>query len=287
MAFLAGFFTAVILAVLGALAVIYGGLFNVAATDPHNEAVFWALSTTMRNSVELRAADIAVPEDLREEARWKDGFGHYDTLCRGCHGAPGMDPSPVGQGLRPNPPDLAETVPTWSAGELFWILDHGIKMTGMPAFGPTHREEDLWSIVAFLERLPDMPPEEYRKLVQAQEEPETKPVEEKQPQAQPAVTVEMTGDLRYAPETVTVTAGDTVKWTNVSSMQHTVTADAGKAQDPAHVQLPPEARPFDSGMIRPEGAFTHRFEVPGTYRYFCIPHEAAGMVGTVRVKAKE
>jgi plastocyanin len=52
------------------------------------------------------------------------------------------------------------------------------------------------------------------------------------------------------------------------------------AQDAA---LPPNTKEFDSGLISPGKDYSHTFTVPGTYKYFCIPHEAAGMVGTVVV----
>ncbi len=104
------------------------------------------------------------------------------------------------------------------------------------------------------------------------------------PAAAAETVVEMTADLRFVPQTVTIQAGETVEWRNASPMAHTVTADPAKAGDPAHVALPEGAQPFDSGFVQPGGSYRHRFEVPGTYRYFCIPHEAAGMVGTVEVR---
>ena len=99
-----------------------------------------------------------------------------------------------------------------------------------------------------------------------------------------ATTVEMTAALNYSPETVTIQAGETVRWTNTSEVVHTVTADPGAAADPSHVRLPEGASPFDSGNIGPGDSYTHTFDVPGTYRYFCIPHEMQGMVGTVVVE---
>ena len=100
-------------------------------------------------------------------------------------------------------------------------------------------------------------------------------------------TVRMTNSLKYVPEEVTVRAGQTVVWTNTSSMFHTVTADPVLAKDRSHAQLPEGAGPFDSGNIAPGEAFRHTFEVPGTYVYFCIPHEAVGMVGRIIVQKKQ
>lgn len=103
-------------------------------------------------------------------------------------------------------------------------------------------------------------------------------------QPEPAATVGMTDDLKFEPETITIEAGETVLWRNSSNLVHTVTADPSKAADPAHVELPEGAETFDSGFIEAGGTYSHTFEVPGRYRYFCIPHEAAGMIGEVVVE---
>jgi len=102
--------------------------------------------------------------------------------------------------------------------------------------------------------------------------------------AQEAALVEMTDDNKYDPERVTIRAGETVKWTNPSKAVHTVTADPAKAATPDHVELPPNAEVFDSGNIQPGGTYSHKFDVPGRYKYFCIPHEKMGMIGEVEVR---
>ena len=103
-------------------------------------------------------------------------------------------------------------------------------------------------------------------------------------QSEPAAIIRMTGDLTFEPATVTVPAGSTVKWENTSSIPHTATADPAQAADPERVELPQGAEPFNSGLVQPGGSYTHTFTVPGRYQYFCIPHEAAGMIGTVVVE---
>lgn len=100
----------------------------------------------------------------------------------------------------------------------------------------------------------------------------------------PAAVVGMTNTLKFEPDTVRIEAGETVRWENSSIIVHTVTADPEKATKDESVQLPERASPFDSGNLDPEATFEHTFEVPGTYRYFCIPHEATKMYGTVLVE---
>jgi hypothetical protein len=88
-------------------------------------------------------------------------------MCAICHGVPGEEPSPIRQGLSPAPPklDSRQTQKRSDAG-LFWIITNGIRMTGMPAFGRSHNDEELWSIVAFLRLLPKLKPEEYSLMVE-------------------------------------------------------------------------------------------------------------------------
>ena len=70
------------------------------------------------------------------------------------------------KGLNPQAPNLTDAVKAWTPRQLFWIIKHGVKMTGMPSFGATHDDDDVWSIVAFVEKLPEMSAEQYRQLKQ-------------------------------------------------------------------------------------------------------------------------
>ena len=154
----------IILIIGGALIFIYSGAYNIAATDPTSGIVGWVLETTRNQSVENYAEDIRVPnlETLNKE----EGFKMFDGMCVQCHGAPGVKRQEFAKGLDPKPPELSDAVSEWTTAELFWIIRHGLKMTGMPGFGPTHSEEQLWSTVAFLRTLPDMASEEYQSLRQ-------------------------------------------------------------------------------------------------------------------------
>jgi plastocyanin len=96
--------------------------------------------------------------------------------------------------------------------------------------------------------------------------------------------VMMTEQMRFTPAELTVQIGDTVEWRNTSVMIHTVSADPQLAVQPNHVSLPAGAMPFHSGALLPQGQFRYTFGIPGVYRYICIHHETAGMVGTIVVK---
>lgn len=146
--------------VLGGIIFIYSGVYNVAATEDHTALGRWVLGTTQDRSIAARAGDVPDPPAI-DSGMVAHGFEHYRAMCVVCHGAPGVERGEFGKGITPTPPELAEEAEEFSSKELFWITKHGMKMAGMPAFGPTHSDEEIWGIVAFLERLPEMTPEEY------------------------------------------------------------------------------------------------------------------------------
>ena len=160
-------FIALLILTIGAfLAYIYSGVANVAATSSDSYVVRWVLGTIQEHSISSRIASIQVPP-LTDPKMIENGFMHYEDHCAGCHLAPGMDNSDLRAGLNPRPPSLARAVPYSTPAELFWITKNGIKMTAMPAWGQTHDDATLWAIVAFLEKLPTMTPEEFQAMKQS------------------------------------------------------------------------------------------------------------------------
>jgi mono/diheme cytochrome c family protein len=153
----------IVLGALGAVAFIYSGLYDISATDQHLRPTYYAMQTTMRRSIERRAADIAVPP-LGAPAQRERGLSLFRAHCVQCHGAPGVAPEPFALGLTPLPTPLARSGKDRSPAELFWVVKHGIKMTGMPAWEFRLPEEDIWSVVAFLKQLPLLSPAAYQAL---------------------------------------------------------------------------------------------------------------------------
>jgi plastocyanin len=99
------------------------------------------------------------------------------------------------------------------------------------------------------------------------------------------IVVKMTDTLPfYSPDKITIKAGDTVRWVNDGQTIHDVSTNPAIAQNPKDTSMPKGAVAFDSGFIPPAGTYSYTFTVPGTYRYFCLPHEKDGMVGVVVVK---
>jgi mono/diheme cytochrome c family protein len=156
--------TALILVVLG-LAWLFSGVFDVSADTPHWPVTRWAAETLRDQSIARRAKDHSAPATLDQPAVIAKGAGEYAEMCAACHLAPGMADTELRRGLNPAPPALAAMSGQRTPAEQFWIVKHGLKMTGMPAWGITHDDERLWSLVAFLRRLPGMTAEEYGQLV--------------------------------------------------------------------------------------------------------------------------
>jgi plastocyanin len=101
----------------------------------------------------------------------------------------------------------------------------------------------------------------------------------------------MTAAQSFSPETVTISVGDTVTWDNGSSEQHTVTAEESDLPDGADYFASGDPASEDeanddvsAGFIGPGESYAHTFDMPGTYRYYCIPHQEAGMEGTIVVE---
>lgn len=156
----AGMIGLLLLAFVVGLFVVYTGAYNVAATEDHSPFFRWAFTTTMHNSIEGRAAEVDAPARF-DDAMVAAGAREYQAMCQHCHGGPGVQQADWAKGMLPQPPHLIDEASEWAPNEIFWIVKHGIKTTGMPAFGPTHDDETLWNIAAFVEQLPGMTEEQY------------------------------------------------------------------------------------------------------------------------------
>ena len=141
-------------------AVVFGGLYDVASTQEHWQVTHRILEKAMRQSVRLRARDIAEPP-LADEAMALRGAGCFRDKCVQCHGAPGVAPGDPGKSMQPIPGPLVDAPRHWRARELYWLTRNGIRMSGMPAWEFRLREDELWELVAFMRRLPALGAPEY------------------------------------------------------------------------------------------------------------------------------
>ncbi|HSO20956.1 MAG TPA: cytochrome c, partial [Desulfosarcina sp.] len=147
---------------LGGMLFTWSGLYDIAATEPHWDATVSLINTLRDRSIAVHSRGIQAP-NLDDPQYRRAAVGHYHGMCRLCHGAPGAHTNEFAEGLYPSPPDLTSGAVRniRSAAEMYWIVKHGIKMTGMPAFGPTHDEKELWGLVALARALPGMSAEAY------------------------------------------------------------------------------------------------------------------------------
>jgi mono/diheme cytochrome c family protein len=152
----------IVLALGGAVAalVLYSGAYNIAATAQHTRLVFRVLDYAMHRSVIARSDPIVAP-DLRDAARIRRGAVTYRDHCAQCHGAPGIAPDPLAFGLNPQPANLVGTARTWKPEDMFWVVKHGVKMSGMPAWAYRLDDEAIWSVVAFVVATVAMTPADY------------------------------------------------------------------------------------------------------------------------------
>jgi mono/diheme cytochrome c family protein len=151
---------------------ISSGTYDISQLTPHNALTKKIISVTTHSSINKRMKEITVPANIKDTALIVLGFKHYNEMCSGCHGAPGQKPGEMAEGLYPKPPELFKHAEEDDAQEFFWIIKNGIKMTSMPAYGPTHNDDKIWAMTAFVtQKLAKITPDEYRSWVKKYCEP--------------------------------------------------------------------------------------------------------------------
>jgi mono/diheme cytochrome c family protein len=103
----------------------------------------------------------STPEVL-SEAR-----AHFANHCATCHGNDGSGKTQIGQNLYPKTPDMRQSeTQNLTDGQLYYIIDNGIRLTGMPAWGGPTQDDDSWKLVAFIRHLPQLTPQELKEMEQ-------------------------------------------------------------------------------------------------------------------------
>ena len=153
---------AVAVAALGLL-VAATGIIPIKASSGHLPPVRWFLDFAKGRSISTHAMTVRVPP-LDDPALVLRGAGHYESGCRPCHGAPGSEASEVAGRMLPGPTLLPQGLREWEAAELFYIVKHGLKLTGMPAWPSQQRDDEVWAMVAFLRILSGLGERRYGEL---------------------------------------------------------------------------------------------------------------------------
>jgi hypothetical protein len=151
------------------LAFLYSGIYPIGADDHHTQPVYWALQTLREQSIAREIKGIIVPA-LEDPQMLLSGGQDYNDMCSSCHLKPDTIQSDMSMGLYPKPPNLSlpnSQTPRdaqANAARQFWIIKHGIKASGMPPWGASHDDARIWSMVAFIQKMPTLSPEQYQIL---------------------------------------------------------------------------------------------------------------------------
>lgn len=169
---LIGALTTIVLGAGTATIVAASGLIDIGADVPHSPLIYKALEFGRERSIARRAAGLNVPEDLGSPERVRRGAGNYEAMCINCHLAPDMPGSEIRKGLYPTPRNLATQAETpetsRSPARDFWIIKHGIKSSGMPAWSKGGMDDEaIWDLAAFVQKLPRLAKADYDQLVAA------------------------------------------------------------------------------------------------------------------------
>lgn len=151
------------------LAGLVGLVAYTRATGLRSQATPGALETRVARSIR----SIAIPRAEKQRANplagskeaAAEGLQHFARYCAMCHANNGTgQKTPFGQGLFPKPPDLRTETQQLTDGELFYIIENGVRFTGMPAFGTGVRSEagerQTWQLVTFVRKLPSLTADE-------------------------------------------------------------------------------------------------------------------------------
>lgn len=158
-------FVALVLLFLGGLGLyLYSGRYPIGADMPHSGPVLSLLGIVRDRAVAAEARQVNPPADLDQPRRLTVGAGQYAAMCSGCHLAPGYESGETWEGLYPQPPRLAHGTRLTPA-EIFWVVKHGLKFSGMPAWGKSHSDEEIWDITAFVLKLPHLTATQYKDIV--------------------------------------------------------------------------------------------------------------------------
>jgi mono/diheme cytochrome c family protein len=153
-----------ILAAIGLLAIVaavvagvffLGGYYDVGAQGEDPPIVSWALVEARTRAIRHFATD-QPPADFAAAERIQAGAKAFSERgCINCHGGPGVTWAKFSEGLNPGPPDLKDVVGDLRPQDVFWVVKHGIRMTGMPSFAAAGvPDEEIWSIAAFVKAIP-------------------------------------------------------------------------------------------------------------------------------------
>jgi len=142
---------------LGALAITRLGLMPVSADGAHSRLEARIMPAVLHAAIVRKASGETNPIPLNED-NLKAGIDTYKAMCARCHSTPGGNPSIYGQSFYPPAPQLPAGMYPYTDAQLFWVIKHGIRNTGMPAWGGMLSDNEIWQLVSLLKNSQDLPP---------------------------------------------------------------------------------------------------------------------------------
>jgi hypothetical protein len=160
--FVIGLAATLVVFAFGATVFVGLGVYDIGADDHHTKLTLGLIESLRDRSIDVRSRSLEL-RYVDAPERITAGAKRYDSLCAGCHLAPGEAKSLVRIGLYPHPPNLAQEEVS-DGRRAFWVVKHGIKMSAMPAWGKTLDDAAIWDILSFIRKMPDMSADQYRQL---------------------------------------------------------------------------------------------------------------------------
>jgi len=131
---------------------------SLSALDEPGSVETYAATKAKRWMVGRSARGLLSPAPPEAAVSLASGRMLFGGRCASCHGLDGRTPTEVGQWMYPRAPDVGSpAVQQWSDAELFWIIKHGIRLTGMPGFGHIHSDDQVWHLVRYVRSLGAQP----------------------------------------------------------------------------------------------------------------------------------
>lgn len=160
---LRGILLGVLVTLLVGLGIAYGvvtaGVINPCADESIPPLERWAAKTSLRAYLKSNTPKTENPLKASSSEDLKAGAKLYINNCAFCHGYANGSTSKTANGLYRRPPAISKE--DWSQdadGLVYWFIDHGVKLTGMPAYNKTLKEKEIWQIVLFIKNMKTLPP---------------------------------------------------------------------------------------------------------------------------------
>jgi mono/diheme cytochrome c family protein len=155
--FILGVISTILIIIVGGFLMIKQGRINMEADQPPSTMELKLAMSAVDASIDRRAPETKNPVQPTDQ-NLVDGAILYMNNCAGCHGLPSNPNSQFGHSLYPSVPQFFKNAPDMSENQNFYVVQHGIRWTGMPAWSKTLSEAQIWTVVAFLSHIEKLPP---------------------------------------------------------------------------------------------------------------------------------